>query len=108
MFSDLQENKKLRLVRCFVQDDEVDSKALICNILESRMLANGDSAVVIEASQRVTIEKLIQRPDCEYLEAYTNEVIVCPNLENVQENEILSDAPRVSLLAAFFAYGTLA
>ena len=48
--------------------------ALLCKIIESRMLKSGMSMYVIEAEKKVCIDKLIQRPKSTYLMGYVKEV----------------------------------
>lgn len=75
MFSEMARNKDDRLCRCFVnRDGGVEPVALMCKILESRLLKSGMSMYVIQATKPVKIDKLIQKPNSSYLTGYIQDV----------------------------------
>jgi hypothetical protein len=71
MFSDMFKNKKLKMIRCYVDGDGgVAPDALVCNIVECQNLKSGHAMYVIEGEEIVEILKIIQRPTSSYLTAY--------------------------------------
>lgn len=78
LFSDLFRdvaNKENRLIRCFVDNDGgIENQALICKVVESRLMKSGQAMYVIEAEEQVRIEKLIQKPTSSYLLGYLSKV----------------------------------
>lgn len=77
MFSEMAKGNDNRLCRCFVnRDGGVEPVALMCDILESRLLKSGMSMYVIQATKKVRIDKLIQRPNSSYLTGYIRDVDV--------------------------------
>ncbi len=75
MFSEMARTNDNRLCRCFVnRDGGVEPVALMCKILESRLLKSGMSMYVIQATKKVRIDKLIQKPNSSYLTGYIRNV----------------------------------
>ena len=71
LFSEIQRENDQRVIRCYVdRDGGIEPVALLCNIIESRMLKSGMSMYVIEAESRIRIDKLIQKPNASYLTGY--------------------------------------
>ena len=66
LFSELKRKNDNRLTGVMLIDKGVELVALLCNIIESRMLKSGMSMYVIEAEKKIRIDKLIQRPNSSY------------------------------------------
>jgi len=74
MFRD-EGNKENRLIRCYVANDGgIENQALVCKVVESRLMKSGQAMYVIEAVEQVKIEKLIQKPTSSYLIGYSSKV----------------------------------
>ena len=86
LFSELKRKDDNRLIRCYVdREGGVEPVALLCNIIESRMLKSGMSMYVIEAEKRIRIDKLIQRPKSSYLMGYVK------GTDEVEEEDVIAN-----------------
>jgi hypothetical protein len=79
-----------RLARVFVREDGgIEREAIICKCVESKSLVSGEAMYIIEAQDRIRIDKLIQKPGASFLNAYCVKKATEIDVVNRERNEIL-------------------